>query len=553
MRISNLPQIYRHLGRWREIIAVLSKYGLAGGLQRLGVPFTKNLLRDRDGHMLVDESHERRIRFALQELGPTFIKLGQVLSTRPDVLGFDLANELCELQSNVAADPFDAVRETIESELGKPLDELFASFDATPLASASIGQVHRASLRDGTEVVVKVQHAGIQSRVNVDLEILLALAQLAERSPDLKLYRPAAMVAEFRRMLRHELDFDRERRHQQQFYRTFAKDDRVAIPQCFDELSSPRVLTMEFIAGEKLADLAADDSKVDTRRRLARHGAELYLDMVFRHGRYHADPHPGNLLALPDGRIGLLDFGMVGQLDDSTREDVEDMLMAIGNRDSHRLTLIVMRLGEVSVGLDESLLEADLVDFVDQYAFQPIDRFDLSGALSDFVEIVRRYRIALPTSVAMLLKVIIMLEGTAKLLEPDFCLMELVARLQKSAIRRRLSPLRQARKARRLYLEVERLVEVAPRRMREILHQVQMGKFDVHLDHRGLEPSVNRLVLGMLASALFVGSTLLISRQVGLVYNVPLPGAIGAAVSLFLGFRLLRAIGKSGRLDRRDR
>jgi ubiquinone biosynthesis protein len=553
MRISTLPQIYRHLGRWREIIAVMSKYGLAGGLQRLGVPFTKNLLRDRDGHALVDETNERRIRLALQELGPTFIKLGQVLSTRPDVLGFALANELCELQSNVAADAFETVQTTIEKELGKPLGELFAWFDPTPLASASIGQVHRATLHDGTNVVVKVQHAGISARIHVDLEILLALAQLAERSPELKLYRPAAMVAEFRRMLRHELDFERELRHQQQFCRTFADDPRVAIPQCFEQLTSPKVLTMEFLEGTPLAQLATRSDESDLRRRLARHGAELYLDMIFRHGRYHADPHPGNLLALADGRLGLLDFGMVGQIDDTLREDVEDMLMAIAGRDSHRLTMLVMRLGETPVGLDETLLEADLVDFVDQYAFQPIDKLDLSSALRDFVEIVRRYRVALPSSIAMLLKVVIMLEGTSRLLEPDFCLMELIAKLQRSAIRRRFSPLRQARKVRRIYLEVERLAEVAPRRLREILHQVQTGKFDVHLDHRGLEPSVNRLVLGMLASALFVGSTLLISRDVGVIYGVPVPGSLGAGVSVFLGFRLLRAISKSGRLDRREK
>ena len=553
MRITTLPQIYRHLGRWREILSVLSKYGLAGWLQRLGVPFTKGLLRDRDGHRLVDESPERRIRFALQELGPTFIKLGQVLSTRPDVVGFALANELCELQSNVAADPFEKVRETVEKELGGSIESRFARFDEQPLASASIGQVHRARLQDGTEVVVKVQHAGIQARVRTDLEILLALAQFAERSEDLRLYRPTAMVEEFRRMLRHELDFDRERRHQQQFCRTYAKDERVAIPQCFDDFSSSRVLTMEYIEGAKLATLASDASRRDERRKLARNGAELYLDMIFRRGRYHADPHPGNLLVLPDGRIGLLDFGMVGQLDESLREDVEDMLMAIGSRDSHRLTILVMRIGSVPVGLDEDLLEADLVDFVDQYAYQPIDEFDLSGALRDFVEIVRRYQVSLPSSVAMLLKVVIMLEGTSRLLEPNFCLMELIARLQKSALRRRLSPLRQARKARRLYLEVERLVEVAPRRLREILHQVQAGKFDVHLDHRGLEPSVNRLVLGMLASALFLGSSLMISYKVLEFYRISVPGVLGAGVSLFLGFRLLRAIGKSGRLERREK
>jgi ubiquinone biosynthesis protein len=277
----------------------------------------------------------------------------------------------------------------------------------------------------------------------------------------------------------------------------------------------------------------------------------MYLEMIFHHGFYHGDPHPGNLIVLPDGAIGLLDFGMVGRLDEQLREDIEDMLLAIVSQDAQQLTSLVMRLGAVPPGLDEPALSVDLSEFVVHYANQPVDSFDLGGALSEMIEIVQRYRIALPPPLAMLIKVLVMLEGTVRQLQPSFSLMELIQPYQRKMLRRRLSPARQVRKFRRIYSEVEQLAQVLPRRLREILQQVEMGKFDVHLDHRGLEPSVNRLVLGMMTSALFLGSSLLISQNVWAFRGVSIPGTLGVLYSAFLGWRLLRAIGKSGRLDRK--
>jgi ubiquinone biosynthesis protein len=284
---------------------------------------------------------------------------------------------------------------------------------------------------------------------------------------------------------------------------------------------------------------------------VARHGADMYLEMIFHHGFYHADPHPGNLVVLPDGAIGLLDCGMVGRLDDALREDVENVLMAIVSQDAQQLTSLVMRLGAVPTGLDEAALSVDLTEFVVHYANQPADAFDIAGALTEMIEIVQRYHIALPSPLAMLIKVLIMLDGTSRLLEPRFSLVELIEPYQRKLLRRRLSPMRQMKKMRRIYSEIEQLVEILPRRIRDILQQVESGKFDVHLDHRGLEPSVNRLVLGMMTSALFLGSSLLLSRGVWDFRGISVPGLLGCLVSLFLGWRLLRAIGKSGRLERR--
>lgn len=551
MKISAIPHIYRNVNRWGEILTILSKYGLAGWLSRFDLSITRRFLKDRDGQSLSHMSRETRIRLAIEELGPTFIKFGQILSTRPDQVGAALAHELQKLQTDVPADDLPIVRQTIEEELGRPIKELFVTFDTTPLASASIGQAYRARLSGGEEVVVKVQHAGIRRRMEVDLDIMAGLAQLAERIPELQPYRPVATVAEFRRVVRRELDFAREARNLQQFARHFADSPYVRIPRFYPELSTTRVLTIEWLDGVKISDPAVHEIPGIDLGEVARHGADMYLEMVFHHGFYHGDPHPGNLIVMADGRIGLLDFGMVGRLDDSLREDVEDVLMAIVAQDAQQLTSLVMRLGAVPPGLDEASLSVDLTEFVVHYANQPVDAFDLGGALNEMVEIVQRYRIALPASMAMLIKVLVMLEGTARLLEPNFSLMELIQPYQKKMLLRRLSPARQMKKMRRIYSELEQLAEILPRRLRDILQQVETGRFDVHLDHRGLEPSVNRLVLGMLTSSLFLGSALMISRHVWPLHGVSMPGTLGLVLSALLGLRLWRAISKSGRLDRR--
>ena len=324
----------------------------------------------------------------------------------------------------------------------QPLEEVFNDFDATPLASASIGQVHRAKLPSGADVVVKVQHAGISRRMEVDLDILAGLAQLAERIPELVPYRPVATVAEFRRVVRRELDFAREARNMQQFTRNFRRNPLCPHPAILSRALHARACSRwngSMACDSPIRALTLALASVDLGQ-VARHGADMYLEMIFHHGFYHADPHPGNLVVLHDGSIGLLDFGMVGRLDDSLREDVENVLMAIVTQDAQQLTSLVMRLGAVPPGLDEAALSVDLTEFVVHYANQPANSFDLAGALAEMIEIVQRYHIALPTTLAMLIKVLIMLDGTGRLLEPHFSLMELVEPYQKTMLRRRLSP-----------------------------------------------------------------------------------------------------------------
>lgn len=560
MKISTIPSIYRNVNRLTEIISVLSKYGLADWLSHIQLDFAKDFLKDRTGEALARHTREARIRLALAELGPTFIKLGQLLSTRPDLVGRDLAEELSRLQQEVPADAPDVVRQIVEDELGQPIEMLFAEFDDVALASASIGQVHRAKLKSGESVVVKVQHANIHETVRRDLEVLGGLAQLVDGLEEFAAYRPSATVAEFSRTLRRELDFGREERNLLHFSGRYDGDPHVRIPRPYSEFCTPRVLTMEWIDGVKLRNDERIDAMGFDREELARRGAAFYIDSIFNDGYYHADPHPGNIMLLPGNVIALLDFGMVGRIDETLREQIEDMLLAISNQDSVHLTAVLMRLGKCPSDLDEAALRADVTDFVTLYGSQSLDRLQIGRLLNDMSEMIFRYRIMLPSQVAMLLKVLVTLEGTGKRLNPQFSLIEIMAPFQRKAMLRRLSPTRRLKKFRRIYSEVEHLLEILPRRVMNILELVQQGRLEVHLDHRGLGPSVNRLVLGMLTSALFLGSTLMLSREVTPLlfaettvlgmHRISLLGLSGCTVSILLGLRLIRSIMKSGHLDR---
>lgn len=558
MKLSSIPQLYRHLGRWSEIVAILSKYELASWIGRLGPDFAKDILKARGGAAIARHPWETRLRLAMAELGPTFIKLGQVLSTRPDLIGVRLAAEFTQLQANVAADPPAAVRKLIESELGRPVEELFAAFEPQAMASASIGQVHRASLHSGEDVVVKVLHADIEKKVAVDMDILAGLAVLAEMLPEFRSYRPSAIVAEFQRAMRRELDFHREERNIQQFAHDFRDDPTVCIPRTYPTLSSRRVLTMEYLEGVKVSECERFAASGFDPEEVARRGAAVCLKMIFDHGFYHADPHPGNLMVMKDHRIGLLDFGMVGRIDERLHESVSEMLVALSSLDAEHMTTMIVRLGKTPPNLDRAALCLDVADFLSYYASQSLDRFDLSGALNEMMEHIRRYHIMLPARITMLLKALVTLEGTARTLSPKFSLVEMIRPYRRKMLWRRFSPRRRLRKLQRLYSEMEHLIDILPQGIADVLEQVQNGRFDIHLDHRGLEPSVNRLVLGLLASALFVGASLMLSRDVPPLIHLPpvlpntsAPGLAAAVVSIALGMRLWLAINKSGHLDRR--
>jgi ubiquinone biosynthesis protein len=560
MRLSALPRYYRNLRRWQEIIVVLRRYGLADWLSRLRVDFIRDWLKDESGVPLSSYSREARVRMALTELGPTFIKLGQVLSLRPDLVGSEQAKELQLLQSQVPADKFEDVRTIVERELKQPIESVFAKFCETPIASASIGQVHDATLMDGTPVVVKVQHVNIQSKVNEDLEVLRGLAGLAESIPELAAWQPRTIVDQLARAMKRELSFQRELSNLQVFHKLLQDFKGVRVPRGFPKVSTSLVLTMERLEGESIHKLAEDSAEMSIDRiGFARQVSKLYVECIFVMGLYHADPHPGNILFQPDGTLGLLDFGMVGRIDDSLRGMIEEMLFAIMSQDSALLTSLVKRAGKIPPNIDDAQLSNDVADLIATYATQPIETLDLAMALNDATDILHRHRITLPSQLSILLKTLITLQGTIGMLSPGFSILEAVMPMVGQLRRSRFSPRRQARRLRRLYVEIEGLVERMPSQISSLMELIQSGKLDVQLSHRGLSPSINRLVLGLLTSSLLLGSSILMASKVppllfmeggpfGLK-DLSLMGILGFVVSSLVAFRILMAINKSGHLD----
>lgn len=555
--LASIPNLARNARRFTEIAGVLAKYGLAEFLAVTDVSFLRAQLKSPTGGELTHLRREERLRLAMSELGTTAVKIGQILSTRPDLVGPETAAELAKLRDDTAPDPPEVVRRTIETELAQPPEALFTAFEETPIASASIGQVHRALLPDGARVVVKVQHAGIEEDIRADLDIAMGLAELAERGiVELRLYQPLAVAAEMRRTILRELDFTREERNLRHFAANFAGDARVVFPRTYPALSAKRVLTMEELSGASVADLAAAPStpEEDARRtRLARNAADVFLEMIFRDNFFHADPHPGNILILPGDKLGLLDCGMVGRIDERTRRALEDALLAVAAGDAQALTEQVMRLGRVPPGLDQEALTAEVEEFVADYAGQSVGAFDLTGALADVSALVRRHGILLPPAVAHLIKVFVVLEGASRTLHPGFSLIEVITPYASKILLRRFSPGEVLAKLKRGYRDWNALLETLPRDAADILRRAREGRLDVRLDHKGLDSTVNRLVYGLVTAALFLGSCLLLSSRVPpLFFDVSLFGALGSLAAIVLGLRLLRAIRRSGELGGHD-
>lgn len=553
--LAAIPNFARNARRFKVIAGILSKYGFAEFLSAAAPAFLQDLARTPDGERLTGLPRETRLRLALTELGGAFVKIGQILSTRSDLVGPDVAAELATLRADTDPDSPTVVRALVAAELGAPPEDLFTEFDDTALASASIGQVHRATLTDGTRVVVKIQHAGIEEKIRADCDIFLGLAELAERGiVELRLYQPLAVATEMRRTILRECDFAREERNLRHFAANFEGDPRVAFPRTFPSLSSRRVLTMEELPGRsvaELADLPRTPAEAERLERLARNAAGVFLDMIFRDAFFHADPHPGNMLILPDDRIGLLDCGMVGRLDDRTRRALEDALLAVVEGDAEALAEQVMRLGRLPAGLDRDGLRADVEDFVADYANQKVGAFDLSGALGDVSAVVRRHGILLNPTVAHLIKVFVVLEGASRSLHPGFSLIEVLTPYYATIIARRFSPGEILTKLRRGLRDTSALLETLPRDLSEILRRARDGRLDVHLVHRGLDATVNRLVYGIVSAALFLGSCqVLASRVPPLLFDISLFGALGCLAAILLGLRLLRAIKKSGELGK---
>jgi ubiquinone biosynthesis protein len=561
-KIGIASRTYRHVNRYRQILTVLIKYGFGGLVDRLkigqylevGLQFITRHTREHVDTLSAAE----RVRMALEELGPTFIKLGQVLSTRPDLVPPDFATELSKLQQDVPAFPFDKVRAIVEAELGKPLGEIFERFDEKSIAAASIGQVHRARLRDGDEVVVKVQRPDIEALVEVDLEILLHLALLAERHvEDLRSYRPSRIVEEFTRVLERELDFRTEASHLERFAGDFLNDDTVYVPKVYRPYTTRHVLTLEYVEVIPVLELEALTRAGLDPQVIAQRGAELTLKQIFVHGFFHADPHPGNVFVLPGNVICLLDFGMMGRLDRQGRECFADLLYAVATRDAARATAALLRLTthDDDHELDLRQIESHVAEFIDLHITPRLGELDFGKLLRELLELVRRHRLTIPPDLVMMMKAAATVERLVSRLDPE---LDLVAAAKPYVQRLKLARFGPQRLLRDVVDSGGELLQLAreiPGGMRDLLRLAKRGGLKIGFEHRGLESLLethervaNRVSFAIVVAALIVGSSLIVqSRLPPTWHDIPVIGLVGYLAAGALGFILLVAMIRHGR------
>lgn len=549
-------RLLRNLGRSREIAAVLLNHGFGDVLARLGVHgFWRRwrlwVLR-RPAAPLPQVTIYQRVRLSLEALGPTFIKFGQVMSTRPDLIPQGMIAELEKLQESVPPFPSEEAVLAVERELDRSVEDLFARFDRQPLAAGSLAQVHRAWHRDGTPLAVKIRRPNAVRDIERDLSLMQELALLLERHvPESRVFDPTGLVSHFARSVRRELNFAREGRTMQEFERLFRRDSSLYVPKVFSDLTTEGVLTMEFVEG-----LHVDDSHDAALwpcqpADVAIRGARIFMKMSFEYGVFHGDPHPGNIRIKPDGAICLLDYGMVGMLDDATREQLVDLFVSVARQDVDTLVDVVLSLGQPFRDVDRPLLKVDMRDFVSNYYGVELERLNVGQMLSDFVSILGQHSIRCPGSLLLLIRALVTLEGIGRKLDPAFNLAGHLQPFVENLVKERYQP---GPMADRLLKRSKELLSIAgqiPRDTATTLRKLAEDDLHIHLAHKGLdhftielERASNRLAVGIVMAALIVASALLLrSSSDPLWLTLPI-----FAVSSLLGMWLIYGIFRSGRL-----
>lgn len=556
--ITTIGRTYQHVQRYSQILSILFRYGFGDLVHRLSLEHVLHQglrLVSRKRHPeFASMSRGKRLRAMIQELGPTYVKMGQILSTRPDLVPADILDELAILQDRVTPLPFAQIEEILQEELGPDYATQFSHFERTALAAASIGQVHRAQLKTGEQVVVKVQRPNLGKRVQLDLEILHDVAGFVEkRVEEYQALGPSEFVAEFAEAIAKEVDFSLEAANVNRFRRHFKDDERIYVHRVFRELSTTRVLTLEYIDGVKPGDpdtlrAAGLDPEI-----VADRGAELILEQVFEHRFFHADPHPGNLLILPNNVISYLDFGMMGRLNRSTREQVADLLIAIVEQDEVHATDVLLRLIGAPDELPIRRIQNDVADVMDRYLIATsLDEMELGDLLQHLLKLAAKYRLRMPADLFLLLKALAMVEGIGLKLNPELEMVEKLTPFIKEIKIDRFRPTRIWREFMDSGGELVHLLREIPGEFRQLLRQARRGKAKIEFEHVGLGPLIqsnervaNRIASAIVLASMIVGSSLIVLSGIPpLWHDIPVVGLLGYVVSAIMGFSLLLSIRK---------
>lgn len=551
--------VMRDISRLHEITTIFIRYGWGDVARRIGIIG----VLERAGRILhwseVDEIMHLepavRVRRALEELGPTFVKLGQVLATRVDMFPPKWISEFEKLQSEVPPVPFEALLPQLISALGASPLEIFCEVQTTPIAAASIAQVHLAQLKDGTEVVLKIRRPDIEHKIEADLRILAHIAQLMESEiPEARRYQPVQIAAEFSRSLRHELDLAREARNIDRFAHNFAADETVVIPKVYWEWTSEVMNVQQRIVGIPGSKLAAVDAAGLDRKVLAARGADAVLKMILIDGYFHADPHPGNVFYLPANRLALLDFGMVGRLTHERRNQIVDLLASLARHNEQGMLDVLLEwAGDASV--DDSKLAADVSDLVVNYENIQLKDIRLSALLQEVTMIMREHSLVLPSDLTLLFKAFITLEGLGRQLDPEFHLITHLEPFVSQVIRERYTPSALWQRGWQDFNQLYGIVTGLPRDLGRLIREARRGRFRIDLDLKRLDNfgqqidhSSNRLTMAILTASLVIGSSIVMTVEGGpTIFGLPLFGLIGFLLAFFNSLWIIFSIWRSNR------
>jgi len=538
----------KDIQRLSHIVAVLAKYGFGNLVRRLGLEESKLI-----SHLLPAEpppgSEPERLRRVLEELGPTFVKFGQILSTRADLIPPAYAREFSKLQDEVEPVSLAEVAQQIRLELGEEIGNVFKEFDPLPVASASLAQVHRAALKDGTVVAVKVQRPGIKSVIETDIDLLYLLARLATKSiPELRFYSPTKIVREFERVLMKELDFTVEAANSERFRRNFHNNPHANFPRVFHELSGKKVLTMEYVDGVKITDARAagyDPCEI------ARLGLHIVIDMIFRDGFFHADPHPGNVLVTEGPTINFLDLGEAGRVSEEVREKILLLMLALGREDFEEVVSILLRIGLQEEEVDVAEFRKDVLDVCDRHFGKQLRHLEFKGFIHDIIEGAFRHKIRIPYDYLLVIKALITMEGVGKELDPDINVFEEGYDHFVELFKSRYSLARLSKDVTKAVIALSSTVQEAPLKLRSLLDSIEQGSLKLRIEDtsararaRAWERVLNRFViLGLMAIVLAASFVLLLATESWLGW---LMGAVGLLFATVLGLTVAFSVLRSG-------
>jgi len=558
---------YRDIPRIRQIIMVATRHGFGHLVEQLGLKRFVSLGRRAITFRTRSFPEHRRsapvrLRIMFEELGPSFIKLGQVMACRPDLLPLEYAQELCKLTDSVPPFPFPEAREIVERELGAPLAQVFSSFDPEPIAAASIAQVHEARLLDNTEVMVKVQRPHIEQIIDRDISILRGIAELIEiYVPDMAVYNPRGIVDEFARTISRELDFFIEASNAGRLRENFLTSGILYVPRVFPEVSSKHVLVIERIRGLRIDDFAQIDRAGFDRKEISRNGAAAFFQMVFQDGFFHADPHPGNIFVLADGKIGLVDFGIMGRVTEENMQYYADTIVALVEHDFDKLVQEYMNMGFVPddvVDIDrfQRELKEDLAELLEPYYGMKVKQIDFGMYVDRLTKISIRHGLVMPQNLYLVNKTLVTLEGILRQLDPDFDFIEIARPHVARLLLKRRDPLRVLRFARKNAADLYEVFTVFPKQLHRTFRKLLRGDIRVKVQHeelqhliRDVDKASNRLSFSIITAAIIVASSIIIHAGQGrMVFGMPVFGLIGYLLAAVLGFWILIGILRSGQL-----